>query len=131
MTQCAATVQTLATIIAGIIVRIAQSSEDPSSLLNAFVAFIVILFTATGVGNASTFKQMSTLCGDEREKGGLMLGFTAAIAAYGAFIIPTIFTAGIKGGFLDVCFYVFALYYLGCAGLNYWLYFRDGAEFPC
>jgi NNP family nitrate/nitrite transporter-like MFS transporter len=49
-----------------------------------------------------------------------MLGFTAAIAAYGAFIIPTIFTAGIKGGFLDVCFYIFALYYLGCASLNYW-----------
>jgi len=131
LTQIAATVQILATLIAGVIIRIAQGSDDNSSIFPWFVFFIVMLFTATGVGNASTFKQMATLEKDEPERRGLLLGFTAAIAAYGAFVIPTIFGAGIKGGFLDVCFYVFAIYYVGCAAMNYMFYLREGCPCPC
>jgi nitrate/nitrite transporter NarK len=131
LTQIATTVQILATIIAGIIVRVAQGSDDTSDKFVPFVIFIVILFTATGVGNASTFKQMATLSKDDPERRGILLGFTAAVAAYGAFIIPTIFQATIKGGFLDDCFYIFALYYALCGIINYTFYLRKGAPFPC
>merc|ERR1719258_456641 len=131
LTQVATTVQILATLIAGVLVRVAQGSDDNSSIFPWFVFFIVTLFTATGVGNASTFKQMATLEKDSPERRGILLGFTAAIAAYGAFVIPTIFQAGIKGGFLDVCFYVFAVYYMFCGGINYVFYLREDAPFSC
>jgi nitrate/nitrite transporter NarK len=131
LTQIAATVQILATVIAGVIIRVAQGSDDTSGTFVPFVIFIVILFTATGVGNASTFKQMATLSKDDPERRGILLGFTAAVAAYGAFVIPTIFQAGIKGGFLDVCFYLFAIYYVACGAINYVFYLRDGCPFPC
>jgi NNP family nitrate/nitrite transporter-like MFS transporter len=131
LTQIATTVQILATLITGVLVRVAQGSDDNSSIFPWFVFFIVTLFTATGIGNASTFKQMATLEKDSPDRRGLLLGITAAIAAYGAFVIPTIFGAGIAGGFLDICFYGFAIFYIGCGALNYMFYFREGCPFPC
>jgi len=111
LTQISATVQVLSTLIVAIIIRVAQSSDDPSGQFGWFVFFFIVLFTATGLGNASTFKQMATLCKDDPEKRGSLLGFTAAIAAYCAFIIPTLTSAGVTYGFVDVVFYIFALYY--------------------
>jgi len=131
LTQICATVQVLSTLIVAIVIRVAQSSDDPSGQFGWFVFFFVVLFTATGLGNASTFKQMATLCKDDPEKRGNMLGLTAAIAAYCAFIIPTLTSAGVTYGFVDVIFYIFALYYVLCAGLNYLFYFRAEAPFPC
>merc|ERR1719258_595368 len=89
LTQIAATVQILSTVIAGIIIRVAEGADDTSGIFPWFVFFIVSLFTATGIGNASTFKQMATLSNDDPERRGILLGFTAAVAAYGAFVIPT------------------------------------------
>jgi len=131
LTQIAMTVQTLATIAAGVIVRLSLGSGDNSELFVPFVISIVVLFTATGLGNASTFKQMATLCKEDPEKRGILLGFTAAIAAFGSFVIPTIFSAGVKGDFLDICFFVFSLYYISCGVVNYAFYCREGAPFPC
>lgn len=131
LTQICATIQVLSTLTVAIIIRVAQSSDDPSGQFPWFVFFFIVLFTATGLGNASTFKQMATLCGDDIEKRGILLGLTAAIAAYCAFIIPTLTSAGVQYGFVDVVFYIFALYYGFCAGLNYWFYFRAEAPFPC
>merc|ERR1719329_1732789 len=131
LTQISATIQVLSTLIVAIIIRVAQSSDDPSGQFGWFVFFFVVLFTATGLGNASTFKQMATLCADNPEKRGVMLGFTAAVAAYCAFIIPPLTSAGVQFGFIDVVFYIFAIYYGVCAGLNYLLYYRTDAPFPC
>jgi len=131
LTQICATIQVLSTLTVAIVIRVAQSSDDPSGQFGWFVFFFVILFTATGLGNASTFKQMATLCSDNPEKRGVMLGFTAAVAAYCAFIIPTLTSAGVQYGFVDVVFYAFAIYYGFCAFLNYFFYFRTDAPFPC
>jgi len=131
LTQICATIQILSTLIVAIIIRIAQGSDDPQGMFGWFVFFFIVLFTATGLGNASTFKQMTTLCGDDPEKRAIMLGLTAAIAAYCAFIIPTLTSAGVQYGFVDVVFYVFAIYYGLCAGLNYLFYYRADAPFPC
>jgi len=131
LTQVCATVQLLSTLIAGIIIRVALSSDDPSSMFPWFVFFFLILFTATGLGNGSTFKQIATLCKDSPEKRGTLLGFSGSVAAYGAFIIPTICRAGVEFKFIDVCFFGFSLYYAFCAVLNYVAYYREGAPFPC
>lgn len=131
LTQIAATVQLVSTLIVAIIIRVAQSNDNPSEQFGWFVFFFIVLFTATGLGNASTFKQMATLCKDDPEKRGNLLGLTAAIAAYMAFIIPTMTSAGVTYGFVDVVFYIFAIYYGACAGLNYLFYYRENAPFPC
>ena len=45
---------------------------------------MLAIFAFSGVGNASTFKQMPMLF--ERRQAGGVIGWTAAIAAYGPFI---------------------------------------------
>ena len=45
---------------------------------------MIVIFFFTGVGNASTFKQMPMIF-KPRQAGGV-IGWTAAIAAYGPFI---------------------------------------------
>src|SRR5690606_34060418 len=49
-----------------------------------FVASMLAIFFFTGVGNASTFKQMPMIF-PPRQAGGV-IGFTAAVAAYGPFV---------------------------------------------
>ena len=61
-----------------------------------------------------------------------MLGFTAAIAAYGGFLIPKSYgtsmdlTGGVEGAL-----YAFIIFYISCVVINWWYYARKGAEAPC
>jgi NNP family nitrate/nitrite transporter-like MFS transporter len=62
---------------------------------------------------------------------GPVLGWTSAVAAYGAFIVPKVFGAQIANGTPHYPFYGFAAYYLSCLALNWWMYARRNAECPC
>lgn len=95
-----------------------------------FVAAMLGLFFFSGVGNASTFKQMPMIF-PPRQAGGV-IGWTAAMAAYGPL------AAGIMIGYSfawlgtpDPFFYWAAFFYLVCIGINWWYYARKGAEKPC
>lgn len=95
-----------------------------------FVAFMLALFFFTGVGNASTFKQMPMIF-DPRRAGGV-LGWTAAVAAFGPFIFSTLIAATIdRTGSPTAFFYGLVVFYLINAGLNWYFYARRGAEKPC
>ena len=67
----------------------------------------------------------------EKKLAGPVLGWTSAVAAYGAFLIPKIFATHIKAGTPEYALYGFALYYASCLGVNWWYYARKGAEIPC
>ena len=56
-----------------------------------------------------------------------------AAAAYGSFIIPTVFKSQIKPGAVTVenALYGFAAFYLLCLVLNWWYYVRRDAEVRC
>jgi NNP family nitrate/nitrite transporter-like MFS transporter len=105
---------------------------SPTSLADFpyFLAFMLGLFFFSGIGNASTFKQMPMLF-EPRQAAGV-IGWTSAIAAYGPF------AAGIMLGYSmtlfgspNAFFYWAAFYYAVNVGINWWYYARKGAERPC
>jgi MFS transporter, NNP family, nitrate/nitrite transporter len=95
-----------------------------------FVAAMLGLFLFAGIGNASTFKQMPMVF-EPRQAGGV-IGWTAAIAAYGPFLFGMLlgwsFSATASP---NAFFYGAAVFYAANVALNWWLYTRKGAEAPC
>ncbi|MEN8144179.1 MAG: MFS transporter [Gemmatimonadota bacterium] len=110
-------------------VRLAGAAPSPEVYWWPFFGLFMILFIATGIGNGSTFRMVPIIF--KPELAGPVLGWTSAIAAYGAFIIPRIFGGQIAAGTPENALYGFAAYYVSCLGVNWWFYARKGAEIPC
>jgi NNP family nitrate/nitrite transporter-like MFS transporter len=109
-----------------------------------FLAMFVFMFFVTGVGNASTFQMIPNIMRREvprlmpqlsaaeatrqaEKEAGAIVGFTSAIAAYGAFYIPKTFGSSITlAGSALPAFYGFLGYYVTCAALTWWAYTRRG-----
>lgn len=124
--------QIMATLAVAYFVIQAKSSVTPEGIPTPetywwpfFICFM-ILFMTTGIGNGSTFRSIPYIF--SKEHAGPVLGWTSAIAAYGAFIIPKVFGQQIKIGTPEYALYGFAIYYLICLFLNYWFYQRKNAE---
>ena len=116
---------------------------DPTSFPVFFASFL-FLFAATGVGNASTFQMIPAimrkevarlepgLTGAERVKqsdkeSAAIIGFTSAIAAYGAFFIPKSFGTSIAmTGGPETALYSFLGFYVSCVLATWWFYTRRG-----
>lgn len=105
---------------------------NPNSMesWNGFLYLMLGLFFFSGIGNASTFKQIPMIF-PPRQAGGV-IGWTSAIAAYGPFIISVLLLT-IMGEGKNA-----SPFFLGLAGffalnivLNWWFYARKGAEKPC
>jgi NNP family nitrate/nitrite transporter-like MFS transporter len=107
--------------------QVAAPSMDGFTM---FVAGMLALFFFAGIGNASTFKQMPMLFAP-RQAGGV-IGFTAAIAAYGPFLFGMLF-AGSFASFKNATpvFYGLAAFFAFNTALNWWMYARRGAASPC
>lgn len=117
-----------------------------------FLAMFMLLFVTTGVGNGSTFRMIPVIfrtlherlsagqdaAGKEAaiksagKEAAAVLGFSSAIAAYGAFFIPKSFgtSMALTGG-PQAALYVFVAYYVSCILVTWWWYARKGAETPC
>ncbi len=85
---------------------------------------MIAIFFFTGVGNASTFKQMPMIFAP-RQAGGV-IGWTAAIAAYGPFFFGVLLASVAPGAFF-VGLAVVAL--IGTA-ITWHFYAKPGAEMP-
>ncbi len=118
-----------ATIGAGYFVSLASQSAQPEQYFFPFLILFIVLFATTGIGNGSTFRMIPIIF--PKEQAGPVLGWTSAIAAYGAFLIPKIFATQIKAGTPQYALYGFAGYYASCLVVNWWFYARKGAEVPC
>lgn len=103
----------------------------PTSLeeFGPFLWLMLGIFFFSGVGNASTFKQMPMIF-EARQAGGV-IGWTSAIAAYGPFIFSVLIGASIKGSWTASFFYGVAAFYLFNLAINAYYYGRKGAEKPC
>jgi NNP family nitrate/nitrite transporter-like MFS transporter len=110
-------------------VQAARTAAQPEIYWWPFLILFLLLFTTTGIGNGSTFRMISIIF--KPEQAGPVLGWTSAIAAYGAFLIPRIFGMQIKAGHAEYALYGFAAYYLSCLVVNWWFYARKNAEIPC
>lgn len=95
-----------------------------------FVAAMLALFSFAGLGNASTFKQMPMLF-QPRQAGGV-IGFTAALAAYGPLLFSLLFSAAYTAfGSPDAVFWGSAVFFGLNTLMNIWMYNRPGAKNPC
>jgi NNP family nitrate/nitrite transporter-like MFS transporter len=103
----------------------AYQSPTPEEFFWPFFALFIVLFAATGVGNGSTFRTIAVVF--EQERRGPVLGWTSAVAAYGAFIIPKVIGEQIKLTTPEVALYGFAVFYAVCVVLNWWFYLRPNA----
>ena len=102
--------------------RFAQPAESttPEKYFIPFLVTFVVLFATTGIGNGSTFRMIPIIF--SKEQAGPVLGWTSAIAAYGAYLIPKIFATQIKAGTPEYALYGFAVYYASCLAVNWWFY---------
>ncbi|OXT02082.1 antiporter [Notoacmeibacter marinus] len=106
-------------------IQAAYASATPEQYFLPFLALFLILFAATGIGNGSTFRTIAVAF--DREQAGPVLGWTAAVAAYGAFIIPKVFGEQMSAGTPEYALYGFAAFYVLCIAINWWFYLRPGA----
>jgi len=103
----------------------AYVSATPEQYFFPFMILFLILFAATGIGNGSTFRTIAVVF--NKEQAGPVLGWTSAVAAYGAFIIPKVFGEQIKAATPEYALYGFAIFYGVCILINWWFYLRPGA----
>lgn len=109
--------------------KAAGTSASPEQFFLPFLILFLVLFVTTGIGNGSTFRMVPFIF--KPEQAGPVLGWTAAIAAYGSFIIPKVFGAQIEAKTPEHAFYGFAVYYLTCLAACWWWYERKNAEKKC
>jgi NNP family nitrate/nitrite transporter-like MFS transporter len=126
VTQCISAVMVVASAAVGYVMWLAYQSTTPEQYFLMFMLLFVLLFTASGIGNGSTFRSIAVIF--DRQQAGPVLGWTSAVAAYGAFIAPVVIGQQIKAGSPEVAMYGFAVFYALCLGLNWWFYLRAGAE---
>ncbi len=121
------------------------SETHEGSFVGYFISFMV-LFITTGIGNGSTFTMIPVIfrtfhdrrepekAGTEelfieiRKESAAVVGFTSAVAAYGAFFIPKMFGSGLG---VDGTFIALIIFYVLCIVLTWWYYSRSNAEIPC
>ncbi len=106
-------------------IQAAYASATPEQYFYPFLGLFLILFAATGIGNGSTFRTIAVVF--DKEQAGPALGWTAAVAAYGAFIIPKVFGEQLGAGHPEYALYGFAVFYAVCIAINWWFYLRPGA----
>ena len=117
--------------------------EQPGAFWGFFAMFMVLFF-ATGVGNASTFQMIPVIMQKEvnrlmpdldpaarlrqsEKESAAIIGFTSAIAAYGAFFIPKSYGTSIAAtGGPEMALWAFLIFYITCAAITWYVYTRRG-----
>ena len=137
--------------VAGVLYFLPSGTSNGN--FGGFLAMFLLLFVASGVGNASTFRMIPVIFRTQQERAlpananaelraacarragiesAAVIGFSSAIGAYGGFFIPKGFGTSIAmTGGPEIALYTFIAFYLSCLAITWWWYFRRGAQFPC
>ncbi len=95
-----------------------------------FLVVMLVIFSASGIGNGSTFRMIPIIF--PRQEAGPVIGWTSAVAAYGSFVVPILFSWALSSfGSPNIAFLLFAVFYAVNLVLCWWYYARKGAEKPC
>ncbi len=93
-----------------------------------FLGMFMLMFMFTGILNGSTFRMIGVIKQFTFQTRGPVLGWTSAIAAYGAFIIPIVFKFAIEGTDApDIGLYIFVAYYAISMVILWYFYLRKSA----
>jgi len=136
--------------VVGVIAFLPSSASAGS--FSGFFWMFMLLFAGTGVGNASTFRMIPVIfltmhqrmtagqpsalqaqgVAAANKEAAAVLGFTSAVAAYGAFFIPKSYGTSIAlTGGPEAALWCFIGFYVTCIAITWWFYARRGAEMPC
>jgi NNP family nitrate/nitrite transporter-like MFS transporter len=117
--------------------------DQPGAFWGFFAAFL-LLFFATGVGNASTFQMIPAIMAKEMDRvmvgadaearrleaekeSAAITGFVSAIAAFGAFFIPKAYGTSIAmTGGVQASLWAFLGFYVSCLAITWVIYSRKG-----
>ena len=99
----------------------AAGAEALTNEFNHFLIGMVVIFFFSGIGNASTFKQMPMIF--ERRQAGGVIGWTGAIAAYG----PFFFGVGLVTFGAVTFYWIGAAYAVMCTVITWLRYARKNA----
>jgi NNP family nitrate/nitrite transporter-like MFS transporter len=125
VTQIISAVMVVASVAVGYVMMQAYGSATPETHFPLFLGLFMLLFFASGIGNGSTFRTIGVIF--DRQQAGPVLGWTSAVAAYGAFVAPIVIGDQIKAGTPQFAMYGFAVFYALCLVLNWWFYLRSNA----
>jgi NNP family nitrate/nitrite transporter-like MFS transporter len=125
VTQIISAVMVAASVAVGYVMMQAYGSATPETHFPLFLGLFMLLFFATGIGNGSTFRTIGVIF--DRQQAGPVLGWTSAVAAYGAFIAPVVIGNQITAGTPQYAMYGFAIFYALCLVINWWFYLRTNA----
>lgn len=120
-------------LIGGCIAMVFLGLLTPASVdqFPAFLYLMLFLFFITGMGNAATFRQYPIIFGHNPRQAAGVIGFSAAIAAFGPFIFATQISSVITStGNANNFFYGIALFFVMATFINWWYYNRRGCERP-
>jgi NNP family nitrate/nitrite transporter-like MFS transporter len=140
----------MAAFAAGVLAFLPKGGQGGS--FAGFLAMFLLLFFTSGVGNGSTFRMIPVMFGtfherlaqgrgpeaqeqarkDSAREAAAVIGFSSAVAAYGAFFIPRAFGISMRStGNPAGAFFFFIAVYVSCIALTWWFYSRRNAEMPC
>lgn len=120
-------------ILTGAILLVTQGLVAPTSMdqFPMFVGVILAMFFFTGVGNAGTFRQYPIIFADNQRQAAGVIGWTAAIAAFGPFIFSKFIGNNITAnGTVNQFFYGLIVFTILATVINWWFYNRKGCEKP-
>jgi NNP family nitrate/nitrite transporter-like MFS transporter len=119
--------------------------DQPFAFYGFFLMFM-LLFLGTGIGNASTFQMIPPTMRKEMDRlmptadatarqrqaekeSAAIIGFTSAIAAYGAFFIPKSYGTSIAmTGGPEMALWGFLVFYVTCVAVTWFVYTRPGGH---
>ena len=109
-----------------------------------FFAMFMLLFLASGVGNASTFQMIPAIVRTDMDRlmpgatpegrriqaekeSAAIIGFTSAVAAFGAFFVPKAYGTSIAmTGGPQAALWAFCAFYVTCIAVTWFVYSRPG-----
>ncbi|MAD74674.1 MAG: antiporter [Rheinheimera sp.] len=127
VTQLCSVVMVLCALGAAYYMQLAYQSATPEQYFVPFFLIFLGLFAASGIGNGSTFRTIAVVF--PKEQAGPVLGWTSAVAAYGAFYIPQVLGEQIKAATPEYAMVGFAIFYGLCLLVNWFFYLRKNGEF--
>ena len=140
----------MAVFAAGVLAFLPSGGQGGS--FAGFLGMFLLLFLTSGIGNGSTFRMIPVMFNtfherlaegrgpaaqeqskkDAGKEAAAVIGFSSAVAAYGAFFIPRAFGISMRStGSPAGAFYFFIAVYVSCLALTWWFYSRRSAEMPC
>ena len=133
------------------VLQFLPAGGQAGNLTGFFLSFMLLFLTA-GIGNGSTFRMIPVIFMDEcleaargrgaegqaaavkegNKQAAAVLGFSAALGAYGGFFIPKSYGSSIAlTGSPHAALWAFIVFYATCIVITWWFYARRGAERPC